>query len=396
MEMNMESRNRLFMYVSSWREHGGAPGLAFYRFDQKRGVLLSGPGWIDRQNSYGFSRLDPKRNLLYVNNEVIRFRGALCESGRIFVYHLDPADGRASLLAAVPTMCPNPSFLSVNRDGTFLFVAHHSTDGGIAVHEKTPDGKIRCRIVKTEADVQTYRLNENGIPAELVCNIDHGKYKEAAHAHPHSAVLSPSGNYLAVADKGSGFLYFYRVDPASGVLNLQNKVLTDVEGAHPRYVLFHPAEPYLFVNHEASLDGGCYVSSFRYSENGSLERTDRINALELFHPELVQAPIRLEQQGFVMNTAKCCLYTLISSANILAVLRFDRNGKLCRVQNVPVEGIWPRGLAISPDSRYVLASCLVSGEIICYPVKEDGTLCTGSVIGRQKGASWITFYPAGN
>ena len=172
--------------------------------------------------------------------------------------------------------------------------------------------------------------------------------------------------------------------------------MTDVEGAHPRYALFHPAEPYLFVNHEASLDGGCYVSAFRYRENGLLERTDRINALNLCHPELIHAPIRLEQQGFVINPAKRCLYTLINSANVLAVLRFDRNGKLFRIQNVPVEGIWPRGLTITPNGRYVLATCLDSGEIIRYQTEEDGTLRTGSVIGKQKGASWITFYQSEN
>ena len=390
----MKNRNKLYMYVSSWREHGGAPGLACYTFDQEKGIILSEAHWIDRQNSFGLSCLDPKRNLLYIANEVIRYRDAVCDSGRIFVYRLDPASGRAALFAVVPTMCPNPSGLTVNREGTYLFVAHHSVEGGIAVHKRTPDGRIGYRIVKAEADVQAYRLDENGIPAELVCNINHERYQEATHAHPHSAVLSPSGKYLAVVDKGSGFLYFYEMDPASGALILRNKILTDVEGAHPRCVLFHPAEPYLFVNHEASLDGSCNVSGFRYSEDGALDRTDCIDALDVCHPELVHAPIRLEQQGFVMNPAKRCLYTLINAANILAVLQFDEHGKLFRVQNVSVKGIWPRGLAITPNGRYVLATCLDTGEIIRYSVKEDGTLCPGSVIDRQKGASWITFFQA--
>jgi 6-phosphogluconolactonase len=67
-------------------------------------------------------------------------------------------------------------------------------------------------------------------------------------------------------------------------------------------------------------------------------------------------------------------------------------GRLALLQNAKIEGVRPRGLAITPDGKFVLTSCLVSGDIAVYRVNQDGTLVRTEGKAVQKGASYLSFY----
>ena len=380
----------VFMYVSSWNEHGGVPGLGRYTVDQERGEITF-LEMISETESCNASQVDDVRGKLYVNNEVPCFPGAPYASGRIFIYDLDPHTGRAKEAGRLVTECPNPAYLSIDSTGQYLFEAHHSLSFSMARHSRGTDGIVETSCAWPEADVQVYRLDKDGMPAELVENIDHAHDCEA---HPHSAVVSPSGRLLAVADKGTGYLYLYTFDYEKKQMILLNKMLTDREGASPRYVLFHPEKPFLFVNHEASYDGKCYVTAFRYREDGQLERICVVNALDQSLP--VKTDTRLEQQGFVMDRTGTYLYTLINAADVIGVLRVDQeDGSLEVLQNLPVPGVRPRGLAIFPNGKYILSSCLVGGELTVYRIEKDGRLRVHRQGPKQPGASYMSFYQPG-
>ncbi len=393
---------KAFMYVSSWAEHGGVPGLGLYTFDESNGEI-SFVEEIDHQESFNGSCVDQKKNKLYVNNEVFEFRGAPCISGRIFVYDLDPQTGHATEHTRVVTGCANPAYVELDPTGKYLFEAHHSFGMGMAVHRRTEGGKMETVLIPPEADVQVYALTEDGVPDELVENVNHsagsGKEEKAPsegasrkeEAHPHCAVFSPSGNLIAVADKGDGHLYLYTFDYEKRKLILKSRTLTDVPGASPRYVVFHPTKPFLFVNHEASYDGKCYVTAFRYEEDGTVERICVVNILDQSLP--VKTGTRLEQQGFVITPDGKYLYSLINAADVIGVIKIDQEtGELSVLQNMTIPGVRPRGLAISPSGKFVLSSCLVGGELTSYRVGEDGRLSLAVKGPSQPGASYMTFY----
>lgn len=382
--------SKLFMYVSSWAEHGGVPGLGLYTFDQENG-RIEFVEKISEKDSFNGSCVDQQKNKLYVNNEVMYFMGAPCCSGRVFVYDLDPATGKARECMKLVTGCPNPAYVEIDPTGKYLFEAHHSFPMGVAAHTRKEDGTIETTVTYAEADLQVYSLGEEGIPETLIENVNHGDTAKKVEAHPHCAVFSPSGRVIAVADKGNGHLYLYTFDYEKKCLKLLGKTLTDTEEASPRYVVFHPTKPFLFVNHEASYDGKCYVTAFRYDEDGAVERICVENVLDQSLP--VKKTTRLEQQGFVISPDGKYLYTLINAADVIGVMEINQeSGELSMIQNIEIPGNRPRGLAISPNGKYILSTCLVGGELTSYRIQDNGKLEVACEGPAQPGASYISFY----
>lgn len=382
--------DKVFMYVSSWAEHGGVPGLGLFLADQETGEITFVEK-ISDTDSFNGSCIDEKKHKLYVNNEVPYVEESGCATGRIFVYDLDPVSGKATEIRRVVTECPNPAYVSLDSTGEFLFEAHHSCGASVARHVRNEAGELQVFYTHAEAAVQVYYLDVNGMPMGLADSIDHADYDNGIEAHPHCAVVSPSRKLVAVADKGTGYLHLYTFDYEKKQLVLLNKVLTDCPGASPRYVLFHPTEPFLFVNHEASYDGKCYVTSFRYQEDGSLERICVVNVLDQSLP--VKTNTRLEQQGFVMDLKGNYLYTLINAADVIGVLEVNQDtGELTVLQNIEIPGVRPRGLAIFPNGKYVLSTCLVGGELTSFKIEADGRLTVAQKGPSQPGASYVSFY----
>ncbi|MCI2049540.1 MAG: lactonase family protein [Lachnospiraceae bacterium] len=384
---------KTFLYISSWAEHGGKPGLGLYEFDTANGKLQF-IEMADDKESFNCSVVDNRNNRMYVCNEVTHVSGEAAETGRIFTYSIDQASGKIGEVDRRVTYCPNPAWLSFTKDRTRMLVAHHSQFNAIAGHERSAGKGFRTELTWNEADVQLYRLNEDGKPGDLLDNINHMDYQERGSmgAHPHCAVLSPSEKIIAVADKGSGYLYLYGLSEDRNSLLLLNKQMTDVPGAAPRYCLFHPTAPFLFVNHEKEISGKLNVTAFRYDEQGSLERICVRNALS--DGRVINSDIHNEQQGFCMSPDGKYLYTLLNGPDAVAVFEVDEtSGRIELLQNAAVKGIRPRGLSISPDGKYVLTSCLVSGDIGVYAVRKDGTLeCIHECAAVQKGASYMSFF----
>ncbi|MBU9727733.1 lactonase family protein [Diplocloster modestus] len=382
--------NEVFMYVSSWAEHGGAPGLGLYVLNQEDGTIRF-LEMIDERHSFNCAYVNQEKNKLYVNNEVLHFSGEPRLSGRIFVYDLDRKSGKARECMRVITGCPNPAYVNVNAAGTYLFEAHHSFPAAVVSYERNEKGRPKARMNYTEASIQVYRLNKEGLPGQLVENVNHADLAHGREAHPHCAVFSPSGKLMAVADKGDGYLYLYRFDARKRRLTLLSRTLTDREGASPRYVVFHPSKPYLFVNHEASYDGKCYVTAFSYRKDATVERICVENALDQSLP--VKSGTRLEQQGFVIDQEGRYLYTLMNAADVIGVMEINQeSGRLRLIQSMPMYGTRARGLAISPNGKFLLSAALVGGELASYEIGGDGTLRLACKGPAQPGAAYLTFY----
>ena len=73
------------------------------------------------------------------------------------------------------------------------------------------------------------------------------------------------------------------------------------------------------------------------------------------------------------------------------MLSLDGNGALQIVQHQPVPGEWPRGLAIVPGGKFVVASSLVSGDVATYAVQEDGSLRPTGFAAKLRGGAYMSF-----
>lgn len=377
------------MYLSLWEEHGGAPGLARFAADPESGALqlLDQP---DSQNSFGCSFVDRRRNILYVCNEVAQVRGIPYETGRIFGYRISPEDGSLTELFRKETFCPNPAYVSQSPDGRFLLVAHHSVTGAISRLEKTEDGSYALKQINREAPLVVFALDEAGVPGEIV---DVQKHPIDPDSRPygtymHCCVFSPDGRFVAVCDKGDGRIYLYRFHPETGTFSLCSSTVTDVRGMHPRYCVFHPTLPYLVVNHEKEHGHRMMVTSFRYFEDGTLEKLSSVNLLA--DEDVVPERAHYEQQGLAISEDGSYVYTCVNGPNFIGVLSLDGQGTLRLVQRAAVDGQWPRGLALMPGGRHLVVTCLVSGDVITYPVQE-GLLGAPVKQAAIRGGAYLSF-----
>jgi len=411
---NTQSGKKSWLYLSLWNEHGGAPGLVLFEFNTDTGETRFAEQ-LDDKTSFNHSYADRERGLLYVCNETDKIWGAPYDTGRIFVYRADPETGRLSELRSLYTYCPNPSYVSVSEDRRFMFVSNHSNASAFARPRKDENGEYAPNPVYQDALVEVFALDADGLPEKLSDIQNHGG-KPGRH-HPHCAVLSPDGAFLAVNDKGDGQLYLYAVNGGDGTLSLKSKIQTDPAGSPPRYCVFHPTLPYITVNHEQMKGGKMPLSLIRYAADG---RTELVSVTDTL-PEGCEAPpnARFEQQGMCRSADGKYVYTLLRGPNLIAVAEFsetktalaenvtltesvtlsetenadgEKTASLSVIQRVPIDGEWPRGLQISPDGRFIVASCLVSGDIYSYAVGNDGRLTPTGFSAKARGGACMSFF----
>lgn len=387
--------NKFWMYLSLWQEHDGAPGMGLFSLDTKSGELkLSAK--LNDQLSFGCSCFDARRNVLYVCNEVEKVPGVQYETGRIYGYQVDPKDGSLAELFHRDTYCPNPCYISLDASGEFLVLANYSASGSLARLEQDEHGKYVPVMVPRQAPVALYEVNGNGSLGELLDVKKHQVDPDSPMkgSFPHCAVFSPSGGLIAVCDKGDGHVYLYTIDRENRKLRLLSRTMTDVPGARSRYCVFHPTLPYFVVNHEHMIDGRMMVSSFRYTEDGEVEK---ICSVHVCPPNCPEPKVgHNEQQGLCISPDGRFVYSVLSGPNAIAVLSLDAvSGQLQVVQHVPVDGVWPRGLALAPGGKYVVCSCLVSGDLAVYRVEDNGCLSGPVSAAKMKGGAYMSFCQQG-
>ncbi len=380
-----------WMYVSLWAEHGGAPGLGLYAADARTGKtafkaqLLDGP-------SFGCSLTDPERKVLYLCNEEERVRGANYDTGRIYGYRISLTDGTLSELFRRDTYCPNPSYLALDPGGNYMIVAHHAPGGGLATLNRVADGSYAAQITPRESLLELYAVRDDGTLGDLLDLRTHAIDPDSKPygSYLHCAVFAPNGKFFAVCDKGDGCVYLYELDREKEEMHLLSRTATDVPGAHPRYCVFHPTQPYFVVNHEQMTGGRMALSSFRYEESGAVEKVSTIDVLP---PDCAIPPCsHFEQQGLCISRDGSYVYSCLNGPNAIAVLSLDgETGELKLVQRAPVKGEWPRGLALLPGGKFLAVSCLVSGDISVYAVGEDGRLTFVDSPKPLRGGAYLSF-----
>ena len=384
----------LYMYVSQWAFKLGEPGLSLYSFDPESGAIA----FVKKLNSelsLGCSMVDQKRKLIYLCNECDLFPEVPYSTGRVYCFSIDAATGELELMNRKETYCPFTSYLNTDPEGKYLMVSNHSMNNFSTVVERDESGVIRPVLQHHDSLMNLFRLNEDGSIGDMVDFAKHEASPELQFSllgkpvipHPHSVMRSPSGKLYACCDKGDGHLYLYTI--ADGKLKLLSRTLTDVPGSEPRHCAFHPTKPYLFINHEHTPGDNITLTTFRYDENGNMEK------VAVFHADVsgyeAKEPHR-QQQGMRLSPDGRFLYTQVHGYNLLLTLAVDEEtGVLKQIQEVPIEGIWPRSLNFSPHGRFLVCCCL-EGQIIVYKVEQDGRLTDTGHHGFTKGAGGVSFF----
>ncbi len=160
----MKKRPYLYTYASSWKEHGGRPGLVQYALDLEKGQLTP-LNTITERDSMNCSYVDQEKGMLYVCNEDIRVRGADAMSGQIVGYRLDPQSGAAEEAFRKVTYCPNAvAVFRIDPATGLLTLVENVAVRGVRPRALalTPDGDFLLAGCLVSGDITVFRVKEDG------------------------------------------------------------------------------------------------------------------------------------------------------------------------------------------------------------------------------------------
>lgn len=389
---------RNFVYVGNWSFEANpaqGKGISIYEYEESTGSM-SLLETIRPDIAAGQLYLDQTRGILYANDECGERRGEIGGGGYLYAFHIDPETGRLQEMGHQETFCPEPSYLCMDRSGKYMVTCHCADPWHVTRIVKRPDGTFANEVLFDDTALVMFHVNEDGSLGSIADIAvtegtgGHGPNSQrnvdpvSGHiqlvqviSRLHSVVASPSGNMLAVCDKGMDRIYTYRIDREKGKLVQLNCWDAPEVACFPRYAAFHPDKNVLYVNNE----NFALLNSFHYDEQtGRLDRFDKIYLLEE-DPGMVDGKPVGAQDIMVHPNGKI-LYCTLCGLNLIVVCRLDEEIGIPRVvQRLEARGNLPRGLALSPDGRFLLSGNMCSGDITEFAVDEEGLLSdTGKTI----------------
>lgn len=388
--------NKTYMYVSQWNLKVGAPGLTLFTFDTETGEMEL-VRQLDDKLSLGCSMVNVEKQVLYVCNECDLFPEMPMNTGRLYSFQIHPDSGELTLMNYKETYCPFTSFVNMDPEGKYLMVSNHSWPNFITSVERDKDGVIRPVVRHSDSLVNLFAINPDGSIGDMVDYNQHptdGKLHLSLLGrphipHPHCIMRSPSGKLYACCDKGDGHIYIYIIE--GGRLKLLSRTLTDTPHSEPRYCMFHPTQPWLFVNHEHTPGDRLTVTAFRYDQDGTLTEIGKCYPDAGDHQPKEQPR---QMQGMTISPDGRFVYVQAHGYNLLMILAVDaETGMLTHVASEPIQGVWPRALAMSPDGKFLINCCL-GGEITVYRAEPDGKLTDTGHHAFARGAGYVSFFRA--
>ncbi|ADU31942.1 lactonase family protein [Evansella cellulosilytica] len=280
----------------------------------------------------------------------------------------------------------NPSFLTVNRDGTHLYVLSEVEKGEIIVFQVDwekreaiessrcdTNGAHPCHIQLSEdermllsanyggSSIGIYSLSGNGEIA--LCGGDVYEKDGAIVSKPHMVkAVRSEGSAYAVTDLGKDKLYLYqRVEG-----KLENRVTIPVPtGAGPRHIEINEEKNMMYVIHEFQSS----ISAYRFNNAvTSLEKIQEVSTLpEGYGGESFGAHLQLSSNAD---------YLYASNRGHDSIVRFqvDDSGLLKEPSFTPTYGRWPRHFAVLENNEFALIANEHSNDITVLRLNENGQL----------------------
>lgn len=336
----------------------------------------------------GAAFFDKKRSVLYVTDERANLPGMRQGGGgQILAFAADPDSGELCELSRCPSYGANPSYL-VTDGGDYLLVANHGTRSNVTVTETDENGEIHIKTLFDESSIVLFPLEENGAvgkPCDIFRLSGEGPGVFQLGPHAHCIEKSPLGNLYAVCDKGGDQLFMFTLDYLRRKIVLcEGSPVHRSPGSAPRYCVFHPRLPYLYINKEYKT----VVSVFKYDSDGQLEHINTVDSL----PDDITPPVGASQSGICISNDGKYLYTLMRQVNAISVFEIsETDGSLNMIQCMKNACDGPRHCAVSADGKYLVVAGFYGKEVVSYPIGEDGKLLPAAASVAQPMPGTVTF-----
>ena len=291
--------------------------------------------------------------------------------GRVVSMAIERQTGALTCINSVTSAGVIPVFLELTADDSHLFVANCGPFGRGTEGRTVAAFRVRASGRMDEAKtIQPHR--ENSIDPE-----------RQTSPHPHAIAMHPQGRWIYVPDLGSDRIYCYRYDPRLGGLMREPDNTTDLpRGSGPRYLKFHPDQPFAYLNTEMSNT----LHVFHVQAEGRLEHAQAISTLNSGDKDGNCADLQIHPCGRFLFTTNRSLQTIVT-------FEINRStGHLTKLCQTSTGGAFPRSLAISPNGKTLLVGN-EQGHSVCGFAfnSEHGKLKALGTLAEMPGPACIAF-----
>ncbi len=322
---------------------GSSEGIYRLQFDSRTGRFQGQPVLAAKADNPSWLTLSKDQTHLFVVNE--NGPGQKDPVGRVSSYRIDPKNQQLTLINQVQSLGNEPTHSSIAADGRYLFVANYSV-------KEDPGGSLAVLPVDAEGKLSS-PVQLSGHPASRV------NPERQASNHVHSVVSAPDGKYVFVQDLGADKVFAYRYDPKAN----HEQPLTPASpasvqlppGSGPRHLLFSADGKHAWLTTEMSAQ----VAVFDYHD-GTLTQTQLVDFA-------AGQPVS-DKAGAALHASSDGKFLYLSNrgtANQLLVFSIDpATGHLKELQRRSVEGDHPREFSLDPSGRFLLFANQKSNEIV--------------------------------
>jgi 6-phosphogluconolactonase len=248
----------------------------------------------------------------------------------VSTFAIDPETGRLSHLATA-ALPDSMAYIVTDRTGRFLLSASY------------PGAKLAINPIDDQGRV--------GGPATQVLS---------TAPKAHCVVVDASNRSVYCTSLGGDIIMQLRFDVARGTVSPgEPAVIATKAGAGPRHLAFHPSGRFLYLLNETDATLGAYAVA---ADTGALSELQTVASLPPdFAGKASAADLHVTADGHF-------LYASERTTSMLAAFRVDAaRGTLSLRGRYPTETT-PRGFAIDPRGRFLLAVGLASNAMTIHAI----------------------------
>lgn len=308
-------------------------------------------------------------------------------SDGIYVYDFDNSTGAVNLKSKISGV-ENPSYLTISRDGKFVYAVNEVKDGGVSsflfdnnsgelkfLNKVSSGGSGPCYVSVDDKNKYVFAGNYNsgsfaaiplkddgslGADPQFIqqdgSSINKGRQQGP---HLHCTVLSPDNKYLLTSNLGTDKVGVYKFDVSkvSQPLTPADPPFVSVKaGNGPRHLTFYPNSKFAYLISEMASS----ITVFDYKD-GKLTEKQSITMLSPdFKGKVGAADIHISADGkFLYGSNR-------GEANEVVIYSIDKKGLLTYAGRQSCQGKGPRNFVIDPSGNFLLVANQDSNEIVFF------------------------------